>query len=345
MASTFLTSQTLYSRVLVAAFCAITVILVAVFRVVLRNMHRRLRAGRFDLKRVAIVGGGADAERLARRIVSHREIGYDLAGLVSTGGGPRPTGFPMIGTFEDLPRLIEEQRIGEVIFADPSLSNEDVADFLLTARRSTVDVKMVSGLAGILTQRARVEEFLDLPVVSFEREALLKTGAGAKRALDVVGAILLVIVWAPFLGVTALVNAVRGRAPFERSPRAGRDGTRYEMLVPNETTRPSPLRRFLTRHGLSRFPAILNVVAGEMSFVGPKPVAPERFDSFDTRERLRFDARPGLTGLSEVSAEDGDGSTDEGRALDVYYVQNWSLGGDLKILLRWLARCVGGRAG
>jgi GT2 family glycosyltransferase/lipopolysaccharide/colanic/teichoic acid biosynthesis glycosyltransferase len=346
MASTFIASQTLYSRVLVLAFCGLAVVVTVLFRLVLRRLHGFLRAGRFDLTRVAIVGTGENARRLAERLLARSGLGYDLAGLVSSNGGQAPAGFPVIGSLDELPALVETHRIGEVIFADPNVSDDAVANFLIGARRRAVDVKMVSGLTGILTQRARVEEFLDLPVVAFEKEALLRAGAGAKRLLDLVGAAVLLVAWTPFLALMSVVTlATRGRPPLARSPRAGRGGRTYDMLTLLPSDRPGALRRFVCRHGLSWFPPVWNVLTGEMSFVGPQPVAPVDAEALDLRERLRFDARPGITGLAQVSLAEGENSPPELRALDAYYVQNWSLGGDTKIIMRWLMQCFLGWAG
>lgn len=110
------------------------------------------------------------------------------------------------------------------------------------------------------------------------------------------------------------------------------------VLAPSD----GAFRRFLVRHGVSRFPAILNVLKGEMSFVGPPPLEPDAVSRFGPRERLRFDARPGIFGLAEVSSAHG-GSDGDPTALDAYYVQNWSLGGDLALLLKWLSLCITGR--
>ena len=346
MASTFLAYQTVYSRVLVAVFCALFVVTATLLRMLQRSLHRAVRAGRFDLTRAVIVGTDDTASRLAERLVSDAELGYDLAGLVSSGNGePKRTGFPVIGSLEELPDLIERQRIGEVIFADPSLPKEKLADFLLSARRSAIDVKMVSGLTGILTQRARVEEFLDLPVLSFEREALLRAGAGLKRFFDIISAVALLAVWSPALVVTLAIGGLRRRMPFETLRAAGRDARPFEMITLAESRSPSALRRFVLRHGLDRFPAIVNVFRGEMSFVGPEPVTPESVASCDERGMLRFDARPGLTGLAQVAGRSLSAAADDPTALDAYYVQNWSLGGDLEIILRWITRCILGRCG
>jgi lipopolysaccharide/colanic/teichoic acid biosynthesis glycosyltransferase len=180
-------------------------------------------------------------------------------------------------------------------------------------------------------------------VVSFEREALLKAGAAGKRLLDLLFAGVLLVLWAPALAIGALVNGLRGRRPLSTTRRAGRELTEFDMIRLNPAERPSALRRFVERHGLSRFPAIANVWRGEMSFVGPAPVTPERARELDRRQELRFDARPGITGLAQVSLGDASLADGDPEALDVYYVQNWSLGGDLKILLRWFARCIAGR--
>jgi GT2 family glycosyltransferase/lipopolysaccharide/colanic/teichoic acid biosynthesis glycosyltransferase len=346
MASTFLTSQVLYSRVLVGTFCVLVVALTAGFRMLLRLLHRRIHAGRFDLERIAIVGTGPPAERLAARIRARRDLGYDVAGFVDRGGDPPPSSdVPVIGKLRDLPGLIERHRIGEVIFSDPDLPADEVADFLLKARRSAVDVRMVSGLSDLLTRRARVEEFLDLPVITFEREALFRAGAGVKRALDAAAAAGLIVLWSPALGVSALLSAMRGSAPLGTVERAGLGGRTYRMYVLPDRTTPPAFRRFTSRHGLVSFPALLNVLRGEMSLVGPSPAEAGSLDSFDARERLRFDARPGIAGPSQLSTLDGAPANGTPAALDAYYVQNWSLGGDLRVLLAWLARCVAGRLG
>jgi len=344
MASTFLAYQTVYSRVLIGVFSLLLVAIVAVLRGVLRAARRAVVAGRFDLTRVVIVGTGETAEHLAERIIAHENLGYDLAGLVRSGTDDVvDSRYPVIGSLDDLPLLLEEQRIGEVIFADPRLSGDAVADFLMTARRSAVDVKMVSGLSGILTQRARVEEFLELPVVTFQREALLRAGAGVKRAADVVVAAVLLVLWSPALAVTALVtSAGQHAAPLDRVRRAGLSGRPFGMYVPRRSDSRGGLRRFVVRHGLDGFPRLLNVLKGEMSFVGPEPVSEETAAAYGARARMRFDARPGIASLSGVSTPGDVYADGDTTALDVYYVQNWSLGGDLRILLRWLARCAAG---
>lgn len=344
MASTFLTSQAVYSRVLVGTFCVLVVTLAAALRTILRLLHRRIHAGRFDLERVAIVGTGPPAERLAARIRARRDLGYDVAGFVNRGGDPSPrSDVPVIGRLRDLPGLIERHRIGAVIFSDPDLPADEVADFLLKARRSAVEVRMVSGLSDLLTHRARVEEFLDLPVITFEREALFRAGAGLKRTLDATAAAGLIALWSPALAVSALLSAMRGAGPLGTVERVGLGGRTYGMFVLADRKTPSAFRRFASRHGLASFPALLNVLRGEMSLVGPSPAEAGSLDSFDARERLRFDARPGIAGPSQLSLVDGTSSNGAPAALDAYYVQNWSLGGDARVLLAWLARCVAGR--
>ncbi|MBD3367951.1 MAG: glycosyltransferase [Candidatus Eisenbacteria bacterium] len=342
MASTYLTSQTLYSRVLVAAFLVLLVVVSWLLRLAGKAIHRSFRAGSFDLARVAVVGTGPEATGLAAGLVERRELGYDLVGLVTTDGERHDAGFPVVGTLDELPRLVEEQRIAEVVFADPDIPNEKVAGFLLAARKSTVDVRMVSGLSGILTRRARVEEFLGLPVVTFEREALLKAGAGAKRALDIVGAALLVVVWSPVLALQTIGAAARGRRPLHLVPRLGVGGTVFGLVALTDLDRPGPLRRFAERHCLSRVPGALNVLAGDMSMVGPEPLPPGSLEKLGPAARVRLDARPGLMSLSGAPTARREGQRESDR-LEAYYVQNWSLGGDARIVLRWIGRAFAGR--
>ncbi len=345
MASTFLASSTVYSRVLVGTFSILAAFVASIQRAGLKVLHSQIRAGSFDLARVAIVGTGRTAVRLAERIASRPDLGYDLVGLVDPGiGAHEPSAIPVIGTLENLAGLVDTQRLEEIIFADPELPNSEISDFLLLARRSTVDVRMVSGLTGIMTQRARVEEFLDTPVVTFEREALLGAKGGVKRALDVTGAAVLLVLWSPIVALSVLgTRATRRRGPLMPSERVGRDEVVYRMLVLHPEGSERPLRRFSVRHGLDRFPALINVLRGEMSLVGPEPLGPAVADRCDTRSRVRFDARPGIVGLSRVA---GSGTRPaDAAALDAYYVQNWSLGSDLRIVMRWFLRCVAGHSG
>ena len=341
MASTYLTSQTLYSRVLVAVFLVLVVLTATLLRVLGKSIHRAFRAGRFDLVRIAVVGTGSEAVALATRLVERAELGYDLVGLVATDGDRHDVGFPVVGALEELPVLVDEQRIAEVVFADPGIPNDDVAGFLLAARKSTVDVRMVSGLSGILTRRARVEEFLDLPVVTFEREALMKAGAGAKRGADIVAAALVLALWSPFLLLQTLATGARGRKPLERVERLGLSGSVYRQYALPAVEQPGALRRFADRHCLSRVPRVLNVLRGEMSMVGPEPLHPARLDGIGPAARVRLDARPGVVSLSGAPTAGGEG-LEEADKLEAYYVQNWSLGGDARIVLRWAGRALTG---
>ncbi len=346
MASTFLASQTVYSRVLVGVFCVLTILIVTLLRMALRAAHRAVQAGSFDLRRVVVVGQGPDAERTAGRILGRHGAGYDLVGLIeSDGGRGSGSGVPVVGTLDALPSLLEEQRIDEVIFADPTLSNDRIADFLLRTRHSQVDVKMLSGFSDILTLRARVEEFLSLPIVSFEREALLRAGAGLKRTADAAGSVLLLALWAPALGVMSVVTVVSGRgAPLETVERVGRNRARFGMYVLRPSVDGGALRRFAVRHGLSTFPQLLNVLVGDMSLVGPRPLAPEEEAGLGERDAMRLDARPGLTGPSvPVGPDEREAGGAATRDIETYYVQSWSLGGDVRILLRWIGRCLTGR--
>jgi sugar transferase EpsL len=178
--------------------------------------------------------------------------------------------------------------------------------------------------------------------VAFEREALLGVQAVVKRALDIVGAAALLLVSSPVLGVAEVASRLtRRRTLIERSPRVGLGERVFGKCGLRDELPQHALRRWADRHGLSSVPELLNVFSGDMSIVGPAPLTPDQAVVCDPRERVRFDARPGITGLAQVaSAAHAVGG---GRALDAYYVQNWSLGGDLRIIVRWWLLCLAGR--
>jgi lipopolysaccharide/colanic/teichoic acid biosynthesis glycosyltransferase len=164
-----------------------------------------------------------------------------------------------------------------------------------------------------------------------------------KRLLDVAIALPLLAVFLPVLLLVALARRVRSTgSPVVTTARAGLNGQEFPMYVLRPDEPPCGARRFAERHGLASFPALVNVVRGEMSFVGPEPVARDDVERYDLTGRLRFDARPGVTGLSQVSLIRSSFSIDDATALDVHYVQNWSLAGDLRIVLRALVMAIAG---
>ncbi len=299
MAATFMSQTQFYSRTLVAVFWPSVIVLASLGRVFLLRVHLELRGFQFDLRRVLLVGGGVRAMEIQQRIRENPRLGCELVGVLSSE--PMVEAYvPVLGRPEDVARIVREMKIHEVILADPGISEEKVAEFLLKSREYGVDVRIVANLSDVLTRTARVEEFLGVPVAFFERSALFGMNAAVKRGLDAIGAVLGLVVIAPVAGVAVL---------------AGR-GARFTRW-------------------LSGFWEILR---GRMSFVGPRA----ELSCADGAGR-DYRPRPGLTGpWATAGLALGSGEKD---LLDAFYIQNWSPGMDLRILLESLRKPCRGTSG
>jgi lipopolysaccharide/colanic/teichoic acid biosynthesis glycosyltransferase len=300
------------------------------FRAVLRSLHRRILEMRLDLRRLAIVGTLEETRELRSRLVARPELGLDVVGGIAPHGGPRA-----LGALEDLPRVVQEHRIQEVLVAPSAARVEAVARMVLRLRRRAVDVTVVSGFADILSHRARIERLADLPVLHFERDTLYTVNAGGKRAADILAAAAFLVVAAPACVLYWLVARARGRPLFVRSQRVGRAACPFVFPRVNDALGLVPT-------DFVNLPAWLAVLRGRLSLVGPYPLEPAAVAGLDEWQRIRFDVRPGMAGFwRALRPEEADLETL--LRLDLHYVQNWSMGLDFRLLLQSLGSMLRGR--
>jgi hypothetical protein len=292
MAATFLSQTQFYSRTLVALFWPWVIVLASVGRILLLRLHSELRGFQFDLRRVLVVGGGLRAMEIQQTLRENPRLGCELVGVLASD--PLAGAYaPVLGTPEDLPRVVTTMKIQEVILADSGVSAEKVAEFLLKSRDFGVDVRVITNLSDVLTRTGRVEEFLGVPVAVFERSSLFGMNAAIKRGLDAVGAVLGLVLVTPVTGVTLLV---------------GRGGRPFRWMV-----------------------GCWNILIGRMSFVGPRAEAGPSVE-----QGAGYRPRPGLTG-PWATAGLALGASEQD-ALDAFYVQNWSLALDVRILMESLRK-------
>jgi GT2 family glycosyltransferase/lipopolysaccharide/colanic/teichoic acid biosynthesis glycosyltransferase len=322
MASTYIARERLISRAVVLLFFALCVAALWLGRRALRASHRRLLEMHLDLRRLAIVGSEDEAREL-RSLLSHRpELGLDVVGWVD----PHQRSRRALGTLPELLDVVREHRIQQVLVAPSAARVEDVAGMLLQLRRRAVDVQVMSGFADVLTHRARVERLADLPVLSFGRDTLYAVNALAKRLADVVGAGLLLVVGALPAVLYCAVAGLRGVPLYRRERRLGLDACPFDLSLVNDAVR-------LPATDLVDLPAFWAVLRGRMSLVGPYPLPPEALASLQDWQHLRFDVRPGLVGpWRTLRPEEVD--LERVVRLDLYYIQNWALGLDARLLLQ-----------
>ena len=310
-----------------------------------------------DLRRVLIVGGGGVGRRLASSIEANPRGGRVLYGILDDG---RPVGNGVIGRVGDLARLARTGFVDEVILAAPQ-DRSLTQQVLREARRLRLDVTLVPELFGCAPGSIAVERAGDLPVLCLHAERSPAVALALKRFVDVVGAGLALMFLSPMLAViAALIRLDSPGGVLYRAQRVGRKGRlfrcyKFRTMVRNaddlkihlrssnqrsgpcfkiaDDPRITSLGRFLRRYSLDELPQLWNVVKGEMSLVGPRPHPVDDFAEYEIGHLARLDVTPGITGLWQVTAR-RDPSFERGMALDREYIRTWSLGTDIRILLK-----------
>ena len=307
-------------------------------------------------RRALIVGGAEQGELLADAIRRHPWTGIDLAGVATPGAALAPgKGTHLLRSPEDLEAIIEETQADYVLFAPEEVSFRDEAiEHLAQAGKSSLWV--LPSAYETLIGRLRFRPLGELPLLEVGSSAPQGLPAAAKRLMDFLAACAGLILAAPFLLLAAAAIRITGGPPvFYTQDRVGRNRKNFRLwklrtmrlgaeeetgavLASRDDPRVTRIGRFLRASRLDEVPQLYNVLAGEMSLVGPRPERPEFVAGFEDEipgYGLRFAVRPGLTGLAQVSGEYETHPKIKLR-YDLAYVNNWSLALDLVILARTL---------
>jgi exopolysaccharide biosynthesis polyprenyl glycosylphosphotransferase len=335
-----------FPRSVLLVYIALDAIALALWRLLLDRLFPQPR------RRAMIVGTGKAASLIAEAIRRHPWTGVEVVGLIGAEGGERP-GLPLLGPVEDLIGIAERERIDEVIVTPEESSWKDRISERIPADWPA-DLLVWPSPFETIIGRLRFRIVGDLPLLEARMRPVEGAGAVAKRCFDIAVSAVLLVLSLPILLPAALVVAVTSRGgvlycqqrvgkdgrPFQlwklRTMRSGAEGETGAVLSPPGDPRVTLVGRWLRGLRIDEIPQLWNVLAGDMSLVGPRPERPEFTSLFAesvSGYRLRLSARPGLTGLAQVS---GDYSTEPEIKLryDLAYLNNWSLGLDLAILLR-----------
>ena len=360
----FALSYTELSRLWVAGIFVVVTISLALERRVARTIFRRLRtSGRIN-RRVAIIGGDAHAVALLRTVQRNPSLGYEVVGFIADPStGSRDTRNHLGGLCDTVTILREHRCVGAMV----SLSSVD-ADNVNRLTRTLTDqgfhVALSTSLRDIDVTRMRPQN-LDGQTLIYV-EPTIRTGwrTGAKRVFDLVISTVGLVMAAPIIGLASLLIRLESKGPvFFRQERVGREGSTFqivklrtmfvdaeerkaELIAHNEADGPlfkmerdpriTRVGRILRKLSIDELPQFWNVVRGDMSVVGPRPALPSEVVQWDPELHERLRVLPGITGMWQVSGR-SDTSFDEYKRLDLYYVDNWSLLHDLRIVMRTFA--------
>ena len=314
-------------------------------------------------------------EMRARPELGYRVIGLVENGPFDSGAPSYFEGVPVIGDLKSLPDLIRESGANEVIISDPSVPGEALFEVMIqTGRRRGVEFRIAPTLLNCLPSKTEIDQVGSLPMVTLFRSPLSSAARIVKRSADLIIASLALLILAPLWLLIALLIKLDSRgAVFYKQERVGMDGRvflfykfrtmhagvddaehrefqrkyikgqpdsnqgdskrpAYKLRADQRVTR---LGRVLRRTSLDELPQLFNVLRDDMSIVGPRPPIPYEVESYELWHRKRLDMKPGITGLWQVSGRNRL-AFDEMVRMDLYYIENWSLLLDVKIILQTL---------
>jgi len=356
-----------FSRLVMAVFLVFTIILAAFMRYSIHKIIDSMRRRGINTKKVLIAGAGELGRQLVDRIVAHDEFGFKIVGFIDDDKRKRGSvyqGARVIGTLSDYRQILHDHRVNTLFVCLPPNAHHKIFDLIDISNKELVDVRVVPDLLQYISLSASVEEFDGLPIINFDLSPLSGHRRVMKRLFDLAFSIVglaFTAVMFPFLAA-----AVKLSSPgpiFFKQERMGLDGkpftlykfrtmrinaeSRGPVWAATDDPRATRTGRFMRKTSLDELPQFWNVLKGEMSLIGPRPERPEFVQLFKERipkYMLRHKVKAGLSGWAQVNGWRGDTSIEKRIEYDLYYIQNWSLALDLKIIWLTLSRSMLGRS-
>jgi Undecaprenyl-phosphate glucose phosphotransferase len=346
------------SQIVWALFLGLNVLFTYSSREVVRELlERRWRAG-IGLKRVLIAGAGDLGRIVADRILQHRELGYQVVGFIDDRAGGDHLGYrglPLLGTLAEVGEIAQREHVDHLYVALPLEEHSKMLELIEATSREVIDVKVVPDLLQFIALRARLEDLDGVPIININDIPLHGFNTWVKRAIDIaVSAVALLLLAVPLAIIAAVVRLTSPGRVFYRQERMGLDGRAFNVYkfrsmyegaedgtgpvwARDDDPRATPVGRWLRRFDLDELPQFWNVLRGDMSIVGPRPERPYFVEQFKHRipqYMLRHKVKAGITGWAQVNGWRGNTSLEKRIEYDLYYIENWSVTLDLKIM--WL---------
>ncbi len=341
-----------------AVYFVVVVLMISFLRNQIFYFMKRRYAKGMNLKSVLVVGAGDMGKSVAEKLLQYKDLGFVIKGfldderkagdVVDINGG-----IPVLGPLNELESVLEKDDVSDVYVALDLNNYSKILETLKVVNKYVVNVRLIPDLFQLLTLKARVEDLDGFPVISVDEPPLRGVLLLAKRLMDVLASTIFLLLFSPLLFIVGLLIRVTSRGPvFYHQERMGLDGKKFIMhkfrtmicdaesqtgpvMCISDDPRITKIGRFLRKFSLDEIPQLFNVLKGEMSLVGPRPERPvfvKEFREKIPKYMLRHKVKSGVTGWAQVHGLRQDTSIDKRLDYDFYYIQNWSLSLDLKIL-------------
>ena len=345
-----------FSRGMIAVFYGINMVAEALMRKTVRYILRFFRKKGYNIKHILLVGYSRAAEAYIDKIITNPEWGYEVCGILDDRI-PRGTaykGIKVVGVIDNLSLILADNKLDEIGITLALEDYDRLEDIVNICEKSGVHTKFIPDYNRVIPSSPYLEDLGGLAVVNIRRVPLTNTAnMFMKRVMDIFGAIVAIILFSPFMLVAAIGIKLTSKGPLIfKQERVGLHNRPFKMYkfrtmevqkeeeekkgwTKKNDPRVTKIGKILRKTSIDEMPQFFNVLKGDMSLVGPRPERPlfvEKFREEIPRYMIKHQVRPGLTGWAQVNGYRGDTSIRKRIEYDLYYIENWTMGFDLKIL-------------
>ena len=352
----FIIKQQHFSRIMMFLFYVINIVLTTVFRSVIRSMLQFFRRKGYNMKYILLIGYSRAAEEYITRINANPQWGYVVRGILDDRipSGTTYKGVKVVGRIENIHYILPENKLDEIAIT-LALKDYDHLEYIVDlCEKSGVHTKFIPDYNSLVPSHPYTEDLMGLPVINIRYVPLTNTvNLVAKRIVDIIGALCGIILASPFMIVSAIAIKASSSGPIIfKQERVGLHNKIFKMYkfrtmemqkvseeakgwTVKDDPRVTKVGKILRKTSLDELPQLFNILMGEMSLVGPRPERPqfvEKFKEEIPRYMIKHQVRPGLTGWAQINGYRGDTSIRKRIEYDLFYIENWSMGLDIKIM-------------
>ncbi|OQA53296.1 MAG: UDP-glucose:undecaprenyl-phosphate glucose-1-phosphate transferase [candidate division WS2 bacterium ADurb.Bin280] len=376
----FINRSDFFSRIIVFYIWILSIVGVGLGRTIINFIKSNLYIFGVKKKKLALVGPSSQTiKHIIAQVRNRKNLGYDLVGLITDDDASDEK---KLGKIADLPEIISNKKLDEVIVVDTALSNQKLFEIMQTCQEAGVVFKAVPAHAQVGARTLQFDAFAGIPIIEFMGTPLDSWGFALKRLIDIIGSSIALIILSPLIAIIAILIKIDSKGPvIYKNIRTGNKGefktlkfrtmfidlctgseyggSRAEEIEDKlieekniktgsavykiaEDPRVTKVGAFLRKTSLDELPQFVNVLIGNMSLVGPRPHQPKEVKNYSKEQRKLLLIKPGITGLAQISGR-SDLTFDEEARLDIFYLENWSIWFDFYIMLKTFSTIIKGK--
>ena len=369
----FLSRTFFFSRLVIIYAWIFSILFVAAGRFIMRFIQTYLYKFGVGTHKLVIIGTNEVSDLIIKEINSSRNLGYKLIGIISTKNNHFKENSNIIGSIDDFEHAISRRLVDDVILTDSNLPDKQIVNLIDYCQGRKINFKQIPNMFQVQTANVRVSSLATVPIIEFYATPLDGWGKILKRFADLFLGIISLIIFSPFIIISAIILKFDSPGPvFYKNERVGENGRKFllyklrtmkieyctgngyggkeaenfeKKLIKEKSQRSGPVYkvlqdprrtkfgRFLEKTSIDELPQFFNVIIGNMSLVGPRPHQPREVEKYDKWHEKVLRIKPGITGMAQISGRSDLDFDDEAR-LDIYYIENWSLWMDIKIIIK-----------